>query len=160
MSTETALKAQSQMQVVTFHLGDEDFAVEITKVKEIILIEGITKVPQVPAYIEGVINLRGVIVPVIDLRKRLGMHTKAVDQESRIMITRLEDRSIGMIVDSVSKVMKIPRADIMPQPDSISSMAKDYLVGLAKVEKGILLIIDLEKVLSSPEKANLAKTRF
>jgi purine-binding chemotaxis protein CheW len=71
------------------------------------------------------------------------------------MISRLEDRSIGMIVDSVSKVMKIPRVDIMPQPDSPSSLAKDYLVGLAKVGKGMLLIIDLEKILSSSGKVAL-----
>ena len=156
MSTDAVkTKVSTHLQVVTFHLGSEDFAVEITKVKEIILFEEITKVPQCASYIEGVINLRGSIVPVIDLRKRLGMAHKELGPETRIMISRIENRSVGMIVDSVSKVMKIPKSDILPPPESLTSLAKDYLVGLAKVDKSMFLVIDFEKVLSPSEQSQL-----
>ncbi|MEN9360000.1 MAG: hypothetical protein RL095_1535 [Verrucomicrobiota bacterium] len=160
MNTKASSKAQNWLQVVTFGLGDENFAVEITKIKEIIMLESVTKIPQVPSYIEGVINLRGLVVPVIDLRKRFGLASHSIGPDARIMISRLEDRCVGMIVDSVSKVLKIPKTDILEQAESITSMAKDYLLGMAKGEKGILLIVDLEKVLTAPEKADLAQTRF
>lgn len=152
------LKMQDYLQVVSFRLGVEEYAVEITKVKEIILVEGITKVPQMPAYIEGVINLRGTVIPVLDLRKRFDIGNAQITEHTRIVVTRLEGRIIGMIVDSVSRVMKIPRANIQPPPETIACVAGEYLVGVAKLDDRMQLLLDIDKVLRVDEKTPLAKS--
>jgi purine-binding chemotaxis protein CheW len=149
------LKMQDYLQVVSFRLGVEEYAVEITKVKEIILVEGITKVPQMPAYIEGVINLRGTVIPVLDLRKRFDIGSTQITEHTRIVVTRLEGRIIGMIVDSVSRVMKIPRADIQPPPETIACVAGEYLVGVAKLEDRMQLLLDIDKVLRRDQQVQL-----
>jgi purine-binding chemotaxis protein CheW len=151
-----SLKMQDYLQVVSFRLGDEDYAIEITKVKEIILIEGITRVPQMPAYIEGIINLRGTVIPVLDLRKRFGIAGQPRNEHTRIVVTRLEGRIVGMIVDAVSRVMKIPKADIQPPPETIATVAGDYLVGVAKLGDRMQILLDVEKVLRGDELAPLA----
>jgi purine-binding chemotaxis protein CheW len=138
----TALKMQDYLQVVSFRLGLEEYAIEITKVKEIILVEGITRVPQMPAYIEGIINLRGTVIPVVD-------HT-------RIIVTRMDKRIVGMIVDAVSRVMKIPKANIQPPPETIASVAGEYLIGVAKLDERMQLLLDIEKVLRQDEQVQLA----
>ena len=125
------LKMQDYLQVVSFTLGAEEYAIEITKVKEIILVEGITRVPQLPAYIEGIINLRGLVIPVVDLRKRLGVGGSSCDEHTRIVVTRIGGTIVGMIVDAVSRVMRLPKANIQPPPDTISCVAGEYLVGVS-----------------------------
>lgn len=156
--SRVSLKMQDYLQVVSFRLGSEDYAIEITKAKEIILVEGITKVPQMPTYIEGIINLRGNVIPVLDLRKRFGIATSAFNEHTRIIVTRLEGRIVGMIVDAVSRVMKIPKTNIQPPPETIACMAGEYLVGVAKLDNRMQLLLDIEKVLRADEKAQLGKT--
>ncbi len=153
-----SLKMQDYLQVVSFRLGSEDYAIEITKAKEIILVEGITKVPQMPAYIEGIINLRGNVIPVLDLRKRFGIATAAFDEHTRIIVTRMEGRIVGMIVDAVSRVMKIPKSHIQPPPETIACLAGEYLIGVAKLDDKMQLLLDIEKVLRADEKAQLGKS--
>ncbi len=150
-----SLKMQDYLQVVSFRLGAEEYAIEITKVKEIILVEGITKVPQMPGYIEGIINLRGTVIPVLDLRKRFAVGESAFTEHTRIVVTRLQGRIIGMIVDAVSRVMKIPKADIQPPPETIACMAGEYLVGVAKLGERMQLVLDVERVLQANEAAQL-----
>lgn len=152
-----SLKMQDYLQVVSFRLGSEDYAIEITKAKEIILVEGITKVPQMPAYIEGIINLRGTVIPVLDLRKRFGMTESPFDEHTRIIVTRMEGRIVGLIVDAVSRVMKIPKSSIQPPPETIACLAGEYLIGVAKLDDRMQLLLDIEKVLRADEKAQLAK---
>ena len=151
-----SLKMQDYLQVVSFRLGAEEYAIEITKVKEIILVEGITRVPQMPPYIEGIINLRGTVIPVVDLRQRFGVGSHALSEHTRIVVTRMEGRIVGMIVDAVSRVMKIPKANIQPPPDTIASVAGEYLVGVAKLDDRMQLLLDIEKVLHADEKRQLS----
>ncbi len=151
------LKMQDYLQVVSFRLGVEDYAIEITKVKEIILVEGITKVPQMPHYIEGIINLRGTVIPVLDLRKRFEVGNNDITEHTRIIVTRLEGRIIGMIVDAVSRVMKIPKANIQPPPETIACVAGDYLIGVAKLDDRMQLLLDIDKVLHTDEKSQLLR---
>ena len=153
--SRTALKMQDYLQVVSFTLGGEDYAIEITKVKEIILVEGITRVPQLPAYIEGIINLRGMVIPVVDLRKRFGVGGSTFDEHTRIVVTRIGDAIVGMIVDAVSRVMKIPKANIQPPPDTIACLAGEYLVGVARLDQRMQLLLDIDQVLGSEEAAGL-----
>ncbi len=138
-------------QVVSFSLAKEEYAIEILKVKEIILVEGITRVPQMPDYIEGIINLRGDVVPVLDLRKRFGLPNIEINEETRIIVSRMEKRIIGLIVDSVSQVMKIPNADIQEPPDTIAGLAGEYLTGVGKVAERMIMMLDIEKVLTVHE---------
>jgi purine-binding chemotaxis protein CheW len=136
------------LQVVSFRLHEESYAIEITRVKEIILVEGITRVPQMPEYIEGIINLRGNVIPVVDLRKRFGLPCRPLDEQTRIVVCRMGERVVGLIVDSVSQVMKIPRERIQEPPATIAGHAGDYLVGVARIGEGLVLLLDIETVLA------------
>lgn len=151
------LKMKDFTQVVSFNLAQEEYAIEITKVKEIILVEGITRVPQMPDYIEGIINLRGDVVPVIDLRKRFGLSNSELQEDTRIVVSRMDKRIVGLIVDSVSQVMKIPNSDIQPPPDTIASIAGEYLTGIGKMDERMIMMLDIEKVLTSEEKEQIEK---
>ncbi len=149
------LKKKDFLHVVSFRLATEEYAVEITKVKEIILPEGVTHIPQVPEFIEGIINLRGNVIPIIDLRKRFGLPTRERDDHTRIIVTRMEGRIVGLIVDSVSQVMKIPKANVQPPPDTIATIAGEYILGIGKVDDRMLILLDIEKILSDSEKQSL-----
>lgn len=160
--TDTAIQQSDKirqgkdfMQVVSFRLAGEYYAVEIKKVKEIIMPEGVTHVPQMPEFIEGIINLRGNVIPVIDLRKRFDLPSEAQTDHTRIVVVRMENKIIGAIVDSVSQVMKIPKSQIQPPPETIAGLAGEYLTGVAKMESGMILLLDIEKVMSAHEKAAL-----
>ena len=145
------------IQVVSFQLAQELYAVSISTVKEIILVEGITTVPQMPDCILGVINLRGQVIPVMDLRTRLGLAANAHDDHTRIMIARLHDRIVGLVVDAVSQVMKIPLASMEDAPDLMSGPAQRFINGIARLEDGLIICLDMEKVLDRSDLADLAQ---
>jgi len=151
-------RMQDFRQVVSFNLHNEEYGVEITKVKEIILLEGITKVPQMPNFIEGIINLRGTVIPVIDLRKRFELPCSPPDDHTRIVVTRMKSKIVGVIVDSVSQVMKIPQSNLHPPPDTIAGLAGEYLTGIGKVDELLILLLDIEKVISADELRSLTNS--
>lgn len=151
-----SLSMRDYLQVVSFRLGGEDYAIEITKAKEIILVEGITRVPQMPPWIEGVINLRGNVIPVLDLRKRFALPEARFDEHTRVIVGRLEGRVVGLIVDAVSRVTKIAKTDIQPPPETIAAIAGKHLVGVATLDGRMQLLLDLEKVLRADESACLS----
>ncbi|MBF0103475.1 MAG: purine-binding chemotaxis protein CheW [Desulfobacterales bacterium] len=150
------LQSKDFLQVVTFKLHQEEYGVEITKVKEIIRFEGVTRIPQMPDFIEGVINLRGNVIPVFDLRKRFGLPSDARNDLTRVMVTRMESKIVGLIVDSVSEVMKIPKAQIQPPPDTIAGLAGEYLLGIGKLKDRMIILLDIEKIISATEKKSLS----
>lgn len=146
---EGTARRNDVIQVVSFRIGTEEYAIEIQKVKEIILLEGVTQVPQVPDYIEGVLNLRGLVIPIFDLRKRFGLPNITRTEHSRIVVTRLEGRLAGIIVDAVSQVMKLPHASIQKPPETIAHYAGNYLQGVGKIENRMLLLLDIERILQT-----------
>lgn len=147
-------------QLVSFRLADEEYGVEITKVQEIIRMQEITRVPQMPGFLEGVINLRGNVIPVIDLRKRFGMPAKDRDGETRIVVVNVEGRTIGVVVDSVAEVLRISSDQIEPPPSVVAGIGREYLLGVGKLaENRLLILLDLEKVLSGREKAALTDVK-
>ena len=154
---EHQLQKKDVLQVVSFNLHEEEYAIEITKVKEIILLEGVTHVPQMPDFIEGIINLRGNIIPVIDLRKRFNLPCSEQTDQTRIVVTRMDERIVGLIVDSVSQVMKIPHGDIQEPPDTIAGVAGEYLEGIGKTDNRMILLLDIEKIMTNVEKQRLFK---
>ncbi|MHC1576333.1 MAG: chemotaxis protein CheW [Methanosarcinaceae archaeon] len=155
MNEETIESTESGMdllQLVVFQLGDEEFGVDVMQVKVIIRMPRITRIPQAPDYVKGVINLRGKINVVINLAKRFSQDSKEIDEHSRIIVVEVDTNEIGMIVDSVSEVKRIPRSDVEPAPAIITSkISEDYLRGVGKVDNRLLILLNLEKVLTGKE---------
>ena len=145
--TNALAQTSGTMQLVSFRLADEEFGVEITKVREIILLGPITRVPQTPEYVKGLINLRSTVIPVIDLRSRFGLPEGKLTDESRIMVMNVGSKTIGIIVDSVSEVLRISRDQIAPPPQTVASLGRDYLIGLAKLDTRLLILLDMDKIL-------------
>lgn len=146
------------MQLVSFHLGDETFGVVITKVREIILMCEITHVPQSPPYVKGLFNLRSTVIPVVDLRSLFGLAETKTDSESRIMVMQVGSRTIGIIVDGVDEVLRISKNDIAPPPPTVAGLKQDYLTGLVRQESGLLILLDIERVLEGNVGAELETT--
>jgi purine-binding chemotaxis protein CheW len=141
------------IQLVGFRLDNEDYAIAITKIQEIILIKPITRIPQVPDFIEGLINLRGSVIPIVNLRKRFGLLPRELDDETRIIVVNVHDKTVGCIVDAVTQVMRINRDQIQPPPLGVLAVNHQYLAGLAKLDDSLMIILDIEKLFEAEELA-------
>jgi purine-binding chemotaxis protein CheW len=140
------------MQLVSFRLAQEEYGIEITKVQEIILMGEITRVPQTPPYIKGLINLRNTVIPIVDLRLRFGLPQEEATDETRIMVVNVAGKTIGIIVDAVSEVLRISHEQIAPPPPTVSGLGREYLTGLVKLDKGLLILLDIDKILGQEER--------
>ena len=134
------------LHLVTFSLGEE-YGVPISQVQEIVRVGGITMVPNSPPYMEGVINLRGRVLPVLNLRKRLGLSAKEISGASRIVVTEIGNKVIGLLVDAVSHVIKIPPESVEPAPEEVLEIDTDYITGVGKLKDMMIILLDLEKLL-------------
>lgn len=144
-------------QIVTFFLGQEEFGVDILLVQEIIRPAPVTEVPNTPRFVEGVINLRGKVVPVIDLRKRLNIPTIDADKATRIIIIELEKRITGFVVDSVSKVITVPAGSVQSAPDMImSGVESEYITGVSRIDDRLIILLDFSKILTAGEQKQLS----
>jgi purine-binding chemotaxis protein CheW len=145
------------LQMVVFQLGGEEFGVEIMKVQEIIRMPEITQIPQSPEFVEGVINLRGRIIVVINLDKRFNLTSKEIDSNSRIIVVEIGENVVGMIVDSVNEVLRIPKSSVEPAPELVtSSISREYITGVGKIDDRLLILLDLAKVMNKNEVAEIA----
>jgi len=129
-----------ELQLVSFNIGTEEFGVDILKVQEINRMVEITRVPQAPNYVEGVINLRGKVVPIVDLRKRFNLELKEYDKNTRIVVVDIDGNIMGMIVDSVSEVLRLSANTIEPPPDIVTGVNAEYIKGVAKLEDRLLIL--------------------
>ncbi len=143
------------VQLVTFSLGTEEFSIDILKVQEIIRPMDITRVPGAPGFIEGVINLRGKVIPVMDLRKRLGMPPQEETRDTRIVVVEVGGKTVGLKVDSVSEVLRLPTDRIEPPPTFDSVQDTDCIQGVGKLEDRLIILLDVEKVLGPEERSTL-----
>jgi purine-binding chemotaxis protein CheW len=141
------------IQFVGFRLDNEDFAIAITKIQEIILMKPITRIPQVPDFIEGLINLRGSVIPIINLRKRFGLSPRDRDDETRTIVVNVHDKTVGCVVDAVTQVMRINRDQIQPPPLGVLAVNHQYLAGLAKLDDRLVIILDIDKLFGAEELA-------
>ncbi|MEK7851480.1 MAG: chemotaxis protein CheW [Deltaproteobacteria bacterium] len=145
-----------EIQLACFKVGDETFAVDIMLIREIILCRKVTRIPKAPDFIEGVINQRGKAVPVIDMRKRLGLETKEHSRDARIIVMKFQDqRRVGIIVDSVVKVLKMEEGEMQPAPKIAKGIESEYLKGIVRDGDDLLLVLDMEKILTTNEKVRL-----
>ena len=145
--------AGDELQLVSFNIGSEEFGVDILKVQEINRMVEITRVPQTPHYVEGVINLRGKVIPIIDLRKRFNLEVRAYDKNTRIVVVDIDGMVMGMIVDAVSEVLRLQSNTIESAPDIVTGVNADYIQGVAKLEDRLLIFLDLSKVVETVDAA-------
>ncbi|MBI5893184.1 MAG: chemotaxis protein CheW [Deltaproteobacteria bacterium] len=150
-------KKTGELQLVTFNMGKEEFSVEILKVQEIIRMMEITRIPKSPDFVEGVINLRGKVIPIIDLRKRFGLPKIDKDTDTRIIVIESGGKSIGLIVDSVSEVLRLPASTVEPPPEIVGGIDSEYIEGVGKLEDRLIILLNLDKVLTSHEKHALSQ---
>lgn len=144
-------------QVVSFHLANEHYGINILSVQEIILVGQITSIPEVPNYVEGLINLRGKVIPVIDLRRRFGMSAVDYGENTRIIVTNTAQRTIGLVVDAVHEVLRLDGNQIEPLPAGLTNVNASYITGVVKLEDRILILLDTEVVISDETQTSLAQ---
>ena len=143
------------IQVVSFKLGSEEYGVDIAQVQEINRMVAITHVPRAPQFMEGVINLRGQLIPIIDLRTRFGMPRAEHTKNTRIVVTEIGTKRVGMVVDSVSEVLRLPVDQIEAAPDMITGVDTEYIRGVGKIEDRLIVLLDLARIISGAEKREL-----
>jgi purine-binding chemotaxis protein CheW len=142
---------QKDCQLVGFRIGEETYGVQIGAVREIVRVPEITTVPNAPEMIEGVINLRGKIIPVMDLRKRFGSSSTQSDKKNRILVVDLENRLLGLIVSSASEVLKIPPSEIEPPGAVFAEGESSYVTGVGKLKGRLVILLDIARLLRQPE---------
>lgn len=160
LAVSAAQVKDSEEQLVVFDLGEEVYGVDISRVQEIIRMQAITQVPGAPHFVEGVINLRGKIIPVIDLHRRFGLPESDARRSSRIVVVETEGRVIGMVVDAVSEVLRIASSAVEPPSPIVVGADSDYIRGIAKLESRLIILLQLDRVLTSEQKAALQGTEL
>ena len=143
------------IQVVSFKLGSEEYGVDIAQVQEINRMVAVTHVPRAPQFMEGVINLRGQLIPIIDLRTRFGMPRAEHTKNTRIVVTEIGTKRVGMVVDSVSEVLRLPVDQVEPAPEMITGVETEYIRGVGKIEDRLIILLDLAKIITGSEKREL-----
>ncbi|HET9029314.1 MAG TPA: chemotaxis protein CheW [Candidatus Aquilonibacter sp.] len=143
------------VQVVSFKLATEEYGVDISQVQEIIRMVEITHVPRAPRFMEGVINLRGQLIPIIDLRTRFGMQKINATKSTRIIVTEIGSKRVGIVVDSVSEVLNIPIENVEDAPEMIAGVGTEYIQGVGKMDERLIIMLDLTMVISGEEKQQL-----
>ena len=146
---------EKELQVVGFRIGRETFGLPISIVREIVRVPEITAVPNAPDYIEGVINLRGRIIPIVDLRKRFGQKSVETSKKNRIVVVELGSRAFGLIVNSASEVMRIPPSEIEEPNNVFQEGELDFVTGVGKVKGRLVILLDVSKILKRRELSNI-----
>jgi purine-binding chemotaxis protein CheW len=148
------------IQVVSFKLGSEEYGVDIAQVQEINRMVAITHVPRAPQFMEGVINLRGQLIPIIDLRARFGMPRAEHTKNTRIVVTEIGAKRVGMVVDSVSEVLRLATEHIEDAPEMITGVDTEYIRGVGKIEDRLIILLDLARIISGAERRELEATEI
>ncbi|MBI5809695.1 MAG: chemotaxis protein CheW [Deltaproteobacteria bacterium] len=152
METSRELDSKKVLQLVTFRLGNEEYSLDILKVQEIIRHMNLTRVPKAPEFVDGVINLRGKVIPVLDLRKRFGLVNNEKTEATRIIVVDIDDKTVGLKVDAVSEVLRLPSDTVEPPPSIVTDVESDYIKGVGKMEGRLIILLDVSKILTRNEK--------
>ncbi|NOZ24762.1 MAG: chemotaxis protein CheW [Nitrospirae bacterium] len=144
--TKGAKTKDDVLQLASFRLGEEEYAIDISTVQEINRMTEITKVPNSPPYIEGVLNLRGRIIPAVNLRKKFGLPEREFDRHTRIMVVDIEGTMVGLIVDAVSEVLRLAPETIEPAPEMATGVNSKYIKGVGKIDDRLIILLDLERL--------------
>lgn len=144
------------IKAVIFQLKDEEYGVDVQQVQSIERMLHITRVPKMPDFVKGVINLRGIVTPIIDLKERFSIETTEYTNSTRVIIVQVEDKEVGLIVDSANDVIDIPTEKIEQPPEVVGRIESDYIRGVAKLDDRLLILLNLNKVLNAEELTALA----
>jgi purine-binding chemotaxis protein CheW len=150
---EQRAAAEATEHLATFYLDREEYGVDVRQVQEIRRLTEITSVPRAPEFVRGVINLRGRILPVLDLRRKLGLGDVAESRAARIVVVRVRERLLGLLVDGASQVLKIPVSRVEPAPEEVVERGGDYIRGVAKLDDRLIILVDLERLLAQELRA-------
>ena len=155
-STENSKTESSELiQLVNFRLSTEEFGIDILIVQEIMRMRQLTKLPNLPDFIAGIVNIRGKIIPVVNLRSKMGMPEKQYDKETRIIVVEVAGSTTGFVVDAVTEVLRISSNITEATPGLVAGINSEFIKSVAKLDERILILIDLEKVISTSEKIKL-----
>jgi purine-binding chemotaxis protein CheW len=143
--------ADKPLEFLSFTLGDEEYGIDIQKVQELRGYDAVTRIANAPAYIKGVVNLRGIIVPIIDMRIKFDLGEPSYDQFTVVIVLNIGGRVVGMVVDSVSDVITLSAEQIKPAPEMGSTLDTDYLISLGTLEERMLILVDIDRLMSSEE---------
>lgn len=149
--------ARNIAQFVAFSIESQKYAFRIEQIQEIVILDQVTKTPQVPDYVEGVANLRGSIIPIINLRKLFGIAPKPIDDETRTIVVNVGHRTIGCTVDTVSQVVRIAADDIRPAPDTVTAHGASYIAGFARVKDELIVLLEVEELLDPQKLEQVSK---
>lgn len=152
MDVKKDFDSKEVLQLVTFRLGAEEFSLDILKVQEIIRHMDLTRVPKTPDFVDGVINLRGRVIPVLDLRKRFGLPADEKTNETRIIVVDVDSKTVGLKVDAVSEVLRLPSDTVEPPPAIVTGAESDYIRGVGKLDGRLIILLDVSRILSRSEK--------
>ncbi|MGM9927534.1 MAG: chemotaxis protein CheW [Bacillus sp. (in: firmicutes)] len=144
----------SSMKVIVFQLKQKEYAIPVQQIKSIEKVLHITRVPNAVSFVKGVINLRGVVTPIIDLRARFDLEEEAYTESTRIIIVALENLEVGLVVDAANDVIDIPSQHIEPQPEVVGTEEAEFITGVAKMDKRLLIIVNLENILSASQESD------
>ena len=150
-SSDAISGVKNTSQFVGFQIDSQQYAFRIEQIQEIVMLDHVTKTPQVANYVEGVRNLRGAIIPIINLRRLLGLAPKPADNNTRTIVVNVGDRTMGCTVDAVSQVIRIPEQSIQPAPDTMTAEGNRDIAGFAKMGDDLVIIMDIDELLS-PER--------
>ncbi len=142
------------LQLVSFHIGGEEFGLDILRVQEIIRVQQLTRVPNSPDFVDGVINLRGKVIPVIALRRRFGLEEIPHDKQTRIVVVEVQGTVLGFIVDSVSEVLRIPMDTVEPPP-RLGKVDREYVSGVGKLDNRLLILLDVDRLMSDADEMSM-----
>lgn len=150
---------RDEIQLAVLTIGGEKYALDIMSIKEILRYQPITRIPKAPAFVEGVINLRGLVIPIVDMRRRLEVEVSPPTRKTRIVIANLGGKNVGLLVDEVHEVVRVSRADIGPAPSLARGIGSEYLKGVVKRKDELLLLLDFDRILSTEEKIRIAEIK-
>jgi len=154
-TAESEESARKEIQLACFKVGDQMYALDILRIKEVIRPQKLTPVPKAPEFVEGVINLRGAVIPVVDLRRRFDQPRGEGGQKNRTIVSVLGGKIIGLMVDEVAEVRNFTRQEIQPAPKFVKGKEADYFIGVCQRDDDLVMIVNLEKILSTDEKIDL-----
>jgi purine-binding chemotaxis protein CheW len=156
MQSKREIRDESELsQLISFEVGEEEYGLDILRVKEVIRLREITRLPRAPSFVKGIINLRGDVIPIIDLRDRFALQQQEYTAMTRVIVVDVEGRLVGMVVDSASQVVRIPADQIQPPPPIAGGLSAEYIKGVGKLEERLIILLNIDRILSHQEKAEL-----
>ena len=144
-------------QLISFKVGNEEYGLDILRVKEVIRIREITRLPKAPSFVKGIINLRGDVIPIIDLRDKFGLEHQEYTDMTRVIVVDVDEKLVGMVVDAASQVVRIPADQIDPPPPIVGGLSTEYIKGVGKIDERLVILLQIDRILSTEEKLELEK---